>query len=59
MNNLQYLMVEIYGVLNCIGPSFIQKIFIRAPVTYNLRVNDRFFFFFFYIRENKSYIDTP
>ena len=34
-------MIEIYRALNGIGPSFVQKIFIRAPVSYNLRVQDR------------------
>ena len=34
-------MIEIYRVLNAIGPSYMQKIFIRAPVTYNLRVKNR------------------
>ena len=40
-NNLQYLMIEIYQVLNSIGPYFMQGIFICAPISYNLRIKDR------------------
>ena len=31
-------MIEIYQGLIGTGQSFMQKIFIRAPVTYNLRI---------------------